>query len=510
MSTPDPEHPGADPRPATSTPARRLPPLWVLALLLAGTALATFAILLLYQNIVARKAEATQHVFRVVEVDDTTTDPELWGKNYPRQYDSYKRTVDIVRTRHGGSDAFQKLDEFPVWRRIFAGYPFGVDYREERGHAYAFIDQLETERVTKFKQPGSCLHCHASVIPAYMRAGLAAGAPAGEAHREEQIRKGFEAMCAMPFAEAAKEVAHPVSCIDCHDADTMGLRVSRPAFLEGIRALARSGEPTPHLASIERWRQGEKSDREYDPNLDASRQEMRSLVCAQCHVEYYFKGPGKVVTYPWAKGLKAEQAEAYYDEVGHVDWTHAETGAKVLKAQHPEFELWSQGTHARAGVSCSDCHMPYVREGAVKTSSHHVRSPLLNIAQACQTCHRVSETELLERAEAIQDRNAGLLRRGEAAVVSLIVRLADAKAAGADDAALAKARALQRKAQWRLDFISAENSTGFHAPQEAARVLAEAIDYARQGELAIDARAITIPEKADSGAGAGRPPARVR
>jgi nitrite reductase (cytochrome c-552) len=154
--------------------------------------------------------------------------------------------------------------------------------------------------------------------------------------------------------------------------------------------------------------------------------------------------------------------------------------------------------------------MPYVREGAVKTSSHHVRSPLLNIAQACQTCHRVSETELLERAEAIQDRNAGLLRRGEAAVVSLIVRLADAKAAGADDAALAKARALQRKAQWRLDFISAENSTGFHAPQEAARVLAEAIDYARQGELAIDARAITIPEKADSGAGAGRPPARVR
>jgi nitrite reductase (cytochrome c-552) len=481
-----------------------------LAALLVFSVVATFAVLLLYQNIVTRKAEATQHVFRVVEVDDDTVDPELWGKNYPRQYDSYKRTVDIVRTKHGGSEAFQKLDEFPVWRRIFAGYPFAVDYREERGHAYMLQDQLETERVTHFKQPGSCLHCHASVIPAYMQAGLAAGAPAGKEHREEQIRKGFEAMCAMPFAEASKQVSHPVSCIDCHEADTMNLRVSRPAFLEGIRALARSGEPTPHLLSIERWRKEEKPARDYDPNLDATRQEMRSLVCAQCHVEYYFRGQGKLVTYPWSKGLKVEQIESYYNEVGHTDWTHTESGAKALKAQHPEFELWSQGIHARSGVSCSDCHMPYIREGAIKVSSHHLRSPLLNVSQSCQNCHRVPEKEILARAEAIQDRTADLLRRGEAAVVSLIVRLADAKAKGADDAALAKARDLQRKAQWRLDFISAENSTGFHAPQESARVLAEAIDYARQGELAIEARAIEIPKKADDRAGAGRPPAELK
>ena len=507
MKTPPPD--SSSPESSASAPRGRRYLGW-LAALLVFSALATFAVLLLYQNIVTRKAEATQHVFRVVDVDDSTVDPEQWGKNYPRQYDSYKRTVDIVRTKHGGSEAFQKLDQFPVWRRIFAGYPFAVDYREERGHAYMLQDQLETERVTHFKQPGSCLHCHASVIPAYMQAGLAAGAPAGKEHREEQIRKGFEAMCAMPFSEASKQVSHPVSCIDCHEADTMNLRVSRPAFLEGIRALARSGEPTPHLLSIERWRKEEKPARDYDPNLDASRQEMRSLVCAQCHVEYYFRGQGKLVTYPWSKGLKVEQIEAYYNEVGHTDWTHTESGAKALKAQHPEFELWSQGIHARSGVSCSDCHMPYIREGAIKVSSHHLRSPLLNVSQSCQNCHRVPEKEILARAEAIQDRTADLLRRGEAAVVSLIVRLADAKAKGADDAALAKARDLQRKAQWRLDFISAENSTGFHAPQESARVLAEAIDYARQGELAIDARAIEIPKKADDRAGAGRPPTELK
>lgn len=490
-----------EPSPA---PSRSLPPIWVLVVLLVGTAVAVLVTLLLYQNIVTRKAEATQTVFRVVEVDDTTTDPAPWGKNYPRQYDSYKRTVDIERTRHGGSDAFQKLDEFPVWRRIFAGYAFAADYREERGHAYMLRDQTETDRVTHFKQPGSCIHCHASIIPAYVKAGLAAGAPAGKEHREAQIQKGFEAFCAMPFAEAAKQVSHPVSCIDCHDAETMNLRVSRPAFINGIRDLARSDYPTPHLASIERWRR-EQPKRDYDPNIDASRQEMRSLVCAQCHVEYHFKGPGKQVTYPWAKGLRVEQIEAYYDEAGFTDWTHAETGAKVLKAQHPEFELWSQGIHARSGVACADCHMPYVREGAIKVSNHHVRSPLLNVSQSCQTCHRVPEAEILSRAAAIQDRNAGLLRRGETALAALIIRLSDARKAGATDEQLQAARALQRKAQWRLDFVSAENSTGFHAPQEAARILAESIDYARQGELAIDARAVVTPESKTSGA--GQPPA---
>jgi nitrite reductase (cytochrome c-552) len=493
----------ANPESPAPAPARRGLPLWGLAVLLVVTAVAIFAILLLYQNIVTRKAEATQHVFRVVDVDNSTVDPELWGKNYPRQYDSYKRTVDVVRTRHGGSDAFQKLDEYPVWRRIFAGYAFATDYREERGHAYMLKDQLETERTTQFKQPGSCLHCHASTIPAYIKAGIAAGVPEGKEHREAQIQKGFEAMCAMPFQEAAKEVTHPVSCIDCHDADTMNLRVSRPAFLNGIRSLARSDYPTPHLASIERWRR-EKPEREYDPNIDASRQEMRSLVCAQCHVEYHFKGTGKAVTYPWSKGLRVEQIEAHYDAEGFTDWTHAETGAKVLKAQHPEFELWSQGIHARSGVSCADCHMPYVREGAIKVSNHHVRSPLLNVAQSCQTCHRVPEAEILSRAEAIQDRNADLLRRSEAALAGLITRLADARKAGATDDQLKAARELQRKAQWRLDFVSAENSMGFHAPQEAARILAEAIDYARQGELAVDARAVAPSEP--KSAGAGRPP----
>lgn len=474
MNTNPPNSPAPDSR-------RRLP-LWTLGVLIVLVAIGTFGVLMLYQNIIARKAEATQHVFRVVNVDENTVDPALWGKNYPRQYDSYKRTVDIQRTKHGGSEAFQHLDQDPRWKTLFNGYAFAVDYREERGHAYMLKDQDTTERVTKFKQPGSCLQCHASVIPAYIEAGLKAGAPAGPEHREEQIQKGFEEVCAIPYLEARKMVQHPVSCIDCHDAETMNLRVSRPAFINGIRALAKSDYATPHLPSIERWRRDGRQG-EYNPNVDASRQEMRSLVCGQCHVEYYFKGDKKLVTYPWHNGLRVEQIEEYYDQVKHVDWKHKDSGAPMLKAQHPEFEMWSQGIHARSGVACADCHMPYVREGAIKVSNHHVRSPLLNISQACQTCHRYPEEEIRSRVEAIQDRNQNLMSRAEDAVVDLIKAIQAAAGRGATDEELAPARELQRKAQFRLDFVSAENSTGFHAPQEAARILGEAIDYARQGQL---------------------------
>jgi nitrite reductase (cytochrome c-552) len=268
----------------------------------------------------------------------------------------------------------------------------------------------------------------------------------------------------------------------------MELRVTRPGFMNGIAALAASDDPLPHLPSIERWRKG-KRDQPYDANTLASRQEMRSFVCAQCHVEYYFHGDGKLVTFPWHNGLKAEQILAYYEEPAFKDgqpfkdWTHKDTGAPVVKAQHPEFELWSQGTHARAGVSCADCHMPYVREGAVKVSSHHVRSPLLDVARSCQTCHRTSEEELLARVETIQDRTKGIMDRALDALSDLIGDLKQARAEGFEDPRLAPALQLQREASWRIDFVNAENSMGFHAPQEAVRLLGEAADLARQGQI---------------------------
>jgi nitrite reductase (cytochrome c-552) len=172
----------------------------------------------------------------------------------------------------------------------------------------------------------------------------------------------------------------------------------------------------------------------------------------------------------------------------------------VLKAQHPEFEMWNQGIHARSGVACADCHMPYVREGAMKVSDHWVRSPVLNINRACQTCHRWPEQELKDRVETIQTRHFQLRNRAMDAVVALIGELEEAKAKGKTDAELGKAQGLQRKAQFYLDFVEAENSTGFHAPQEAARILGESIDLARQGQLEVRAVVLGCPKCAEASA----------
>ena len=259
------------------------------------------------------------------------------------------------------------------------------------------------------------------------------------------LMKGFEKFNQMPFAEARKLVTHPVACIDCHDPTTMQLRVTRPGF---HRRNARATKPA----------QGVK---DYDVNRDATRQEMRSFVCGQCHVEYYFKGPEKRLVYPWANGLKVENILAYYDKEQFKDWTHAETGAPVLKAQHPEFEMWNQGIHARSGVACADCHMPYKREGALKISDHHVRSPLLNINHACQTCHKWPEAELKAGSKTIQERTHNMRNLAMDALVELIGELKAARAANAPAEQITAAQDFQRKAQFYLDFVEAENSFGF-------------------------------------------------
>jgi nitrite reductase (cytochrome c-552) len=213
---------------------------------------------------------------------------------------------------------------------------------------------------------------------------------------------------------------------------------------------------------------------------------MRTYVCAQCHVEYYFKGDSKVLTFPWSQGLTIDDIEKHYDNYGFKDWTHKETGAAMIKIQHPEFEMWSSSIHARSGVACADCHMPYVRDGAVKVSDHWLRSPLTDVNKACQTCHKQTEEELKGRVDLIQDRTAGLLRETEKALLDAIDAIRAAQAAGASDAALAEARQLHRRASLRWDFVASENSTGFHSAQEAARVLANAIDFARQAQLAAE------------------------
>lgn len=467
-------------------------------------------ILALLLNIFERKQEAKQRYLKFVEVTEDDVDPAKWGINWPREYDGYLRTSEPTATRYGGAligsqGALppQKSERHPWLKRLFAGYLFAVDYRERRGHAFMLSDQEVTKRNVpeERKQSGNCLHCHSSVMPLYRRLGREA---LPDASPEEQVMAGLERAAKMDYWDAHRLLGEitgkpmPLSCVDCHDPNTMRLRVTRPAFIAGIRSLASSQAQVPQFPSIERWRKGDRQ-KPYDPNQEATRQEMRTFVCAQCHVEY-FCGKGMTIFYPWNQGLKVEEIEAHYKALQTPqgpfrDWVHAETGMDMFKAQHPEFELFSQGIHARAGVACADCHMPYKREGALKVTEHWVRSPLLMVPRACGPCHPVGEQELIERVYAVQDRHAKLLdHAGEAAVEAIeAVKTLRQEQGGADlaqwrervkqDETLQRIENLMRSAAWRLDFVASENSMGFHAPQESARILGEAIDLFRQAQL---------------------------
>jgi nitrite reductase (cytochrome c-552) len=418
-------------------------------LLIAGIGLVGGVLIgALLVTIAVRQQEARQTFFRVVEVAENEPDPAVWGRNFPVQHEAYIRTLrtsEMVKYsqygRYGGSEAFSKLEKYPDYVKIFAGYPFSVEYNEERGHMWALKDVLETKRLGDQK-PGTCMTCKSSDVPRLIQ------------------QLGAAQFYATPMKDLVErhDIKHPITCADCHDARTMALRVTRPAFAEAM------------------------AGRGIDVGK-AARQEMRTYVCAQCHVEYYFRGAEKYLVFPWAKGLKIEEIEAYYDEAGFADWQHAITKAPMIKIQHPEFELWSTGNHARSGVSCADCHMPYRRSGSVKITDHWIRTPLVNIENTCMTCHRQTEAELRARVLEAQDRTFQLLTQGERALIDAIAAIESAMLEGVSDENLAEARALHRKAQLRWDFISAENSMGFHSPQEATRILGDAIDHARRAEL---------------------------
>lgn len=504
----------------------------------AATAVVTFTLVTMVQH----KQDARSPYLRLADLNEVSIDPRPWGKNWPHHFEQYKSTAGD--TFYGGSNALpeSKIEHSPWLKRLYAGYAFSIDYREARGHAYMLYDQVVTERVNQRPQAGACLHCHASTTVLYRKAGLEAmGLPADDTTLAKEFNmpaviKGFEVLSTRPYHEVlqmltqvpdgtaadgtqafeappvggfsgkepppghfAMSEAHPVSCIDCHDPATMAVRITRPGFMLGMQALARSDDPLPHMPSVEQWRRGDKKV-PYDPNELATRQEMRSFVCGQCHVEYYCATKDTLV-FPWGFGLKAEQIERFWEEKKFPDgspfddYKHGETGAPLFKAQHPEFELWSQGIHARSGVSCSDCHMPYERVGAMKLSNHNVRSPMENINNACQTCHNVPEQDLRDRVKTIQTRTVELMERAAAAMTDMLDAIMEAKAHGATNEALAEVFTYQRKAMWRLDYISSENSKGFHASQESARILGESIDYSRKAQaLAIRLRAPKAPD----------------
>ena len=384
----------------------------------------------------------------LVDIKPMEPDSSIWGQNFPNQWSSFQKTAtNHLDTTYGGSSQFSWLKGDPRQVILFAGYPFSKDYNDDRGHANALTDVQKTKRLnlshddeTKTTH-ATCYSCKSSNNPSLW------------------AEMGMAAYDKMFFDQMTPRIDYSIGCANCHEAGTMRLIVTNPALEEALKTQGKD------------WR-------------TFTRQEMRTVVCANCHVEYYFKGDGKYLTFPWAKGTNIDQIISYYEESGFKDWEYPDTKTPMLKAQHPEYEFFTaDSTHYKAGVACADCHMPYVSEGANKYSSHDVHSPLLNPEAACGQCHTDTEY-VIRRVNLIQDQVHATKQNTEDALIDAINAIKGAASKPkADTALLDQARNLLRKAQFMWDFVSAENSTGFHNPEYALKILAESTNLARQAQM---------------------------
>jgi len=415
-------------------------------LVFGAVLVAVLVIGLILATVLERRAEASKGQRTLQPIGAWESDSSKWGVNWPHQYASWKATsVKDTATKHGGSYQHDLLAIDTNNVILFAGYAFSKDYKQARGHFYAVQDVQETGRDISTK-PGTCWTCKSPDVPRLM------------------AQMGPAKFYDTPAKDLYNEIKTSIGCADCHNPDTMALTITRPALIEAFE------------------RQGKDI-------TQSSHQEMRTLVCAQCHVEYYFKkdeakGQKAYLTFPWDKGTGVEDMDAYYDEKQFTDWTHPISGAKMIKMQHPDYEVYTKGIHAYRNVSCADCHMPYKTEGGQKFTDHHVQSPLLNISNSCAVCHRWSEDDIRSRVESIQDKVHHGRLVAEEALCKAHFDIAACKQAGATDEELADVRKTVRKAQLRWDYVAANNGMGFHAPQECQRILADAADMAQQCRVA--------------------------
>jgi nitrite reductase (cytochrome c-552) len=422
-------------QPDKTTPSRQ-PPAWRGWALLILASIAMFLLGVLGTSIIERREEARQQS-PLNPIGQWEADSAKWGENYPREYASYKEMFDHSKhTKYVGPSPRDYLADTPANVILFAGYGFAKEYNQARGHVYAIEDVTKTKRVNQ-TTAATCWTCKSPDVPRLM------------------ADVGPEKFYGGKFTDFKEQLTHPIGCLDCHEPNTMKLRISRPALREAFQ------------------RQGKDVDQ-------VSHQEMRTLVCAQCHVEYYFKPEGNYLTFPWDKGTTPEQMDEYFTAVDFSDWTHAVSKAKMVKMRHPDYEVYRTGVHAYRNIACADCHMPYRTEGGAKFTDHHIQSPLLNIANSCVVCHRWSEEEIKSRVEAIQDKVHQGRGLAETMLAKAHLDIAAAQQAGASDEELSDVRKLVRQAQLRWDYVAANNGMGFHSPQECMRILETSVDLAGQ------------------------------
>ncbi|MDA3906549.1 MAG: ammonia-forming cytochrome c nitrite reductase [Bacteroidales bacterium] len=431
-------------------------------ILFFATIVVVFFLGLLASSITERRSEEPVALKPQVEIAQFDPRNDVWGENFPTQYESWTKTAEgDFKSKYNGNAMIDMLEVDPRLVVLWAGYGFSKDYNQSRGHMHAIEDMRNTLRTggptndNDGPMPSTCWTCKSPDVPRVMNEGDVTGYYTGK------------------WARLGTEIVNPIGCADCHNNETMELQISRPALVEAFERQGRNIENATH-------------------------NEMRSLVCAQCHVEYYFDKDRKgsegsnYLTFPWDKGITVEDMEEYYDEKEFSDWTHSMSKAPMLKAQHPGWEIHSLGIHGERGVSCADCHMPYMTEGGRKYTDHHIQSPLNNIENSCMVCHKEKTVTLLKNVYDRQDKIIENRDELEKLCVRLHVEAKTAWELGATEEQMKDILMDIRHAQWRWDYAAASHGGSFHAPVEISRVIGTGIRIAQEGRIKLARLLMTL------------------
>jgi nitrite reductase (cytochrome c-552) len=423
---------------------------WLGWVLFITTMIIVFLLGLFTYTIVERRTAGQFAYTATTDIDPLDPRAEAWGRYFPRQFNTYAQMADTAfRSRYLGSMRRDLLDDNPRMIILFAGYGFSKNYNLSRGHIYSVQDVRETLRTDAPMEPGdgpmpaTCWTCKSPDVIRLM---------------DETGPAGFYSQ---KLSDLGHEVVNPINCASCHEAEDMSLKIALPALAETFQRMGQDVSGFSH-------------------------QEMRSLTCAQCHVEYYF-GENNYLIFPWDEGMTAEDMARYYDKREFADWIHPLSRAPMIKAQHPDYEVFTTGIHYQRGVSCADCHMPYKSEGGMKFTDHKIQSPLNNISAACQTCHRQSEAELVRNVYDRQDMVYEVRVILEEILVTVHLEAQYAWNLGATEEQMAEALHLIRHAQWRWDYAAATHGGSFHAPLELTRTIGNGIDMAHKARHHISA-----------------------
>ena len=340
--------------------------------------------------------------------NDGTINAKDWHEQYPY-------ITDTMWANSENSYVTDYLEEDPYLVNIYEGYGFAKDYGSARGHEYCLTDVHDTLR------PHAKANCLTCKTPNFAKL----------------VNDQGVGVYSMPFEEAEALMEESVSCYTCHsnEAGNMGKLV--PAHSYAYKALG------DNMAAI-------------DP---------ATMSCGQCHIEYYFTPADSETMMPYhsVSEMSPEAILAYYDSIDFADWTQESTGARMLKAQHPEFETYLQGKHASL-LNCADCHMPMeMAEDGTVYHSHKLVSPLESetLLATCAQCH--GDTDMVNMVHRIQDRVTARETEVGNKLSLLKDTLAEANSSGRlGEKDLEKARKLYREAQWFFDFCYVENSEGAH------------------------------------------------